>query len=126
MLHCHQSQFYEWLPFNAGQLDQVPAHDTARRRWLDDRIRRRIRPLADRYRSQLLRTYGQERGRAVEYVEAFEVSEYGAPLTVPARARLFPFLPRVQEPDDHPEPLFVFVTAYDEFAVSAFEHAAGG
>jgi len=27
-------------------------------------------------------------------------------------------------PDDHPEPLFVFVTAYDEFAVSAFEHAA--
>ena len=24
MLHCHQSQFYEWLPFNAGHLDQVP------------------------------------------------------------------------------------------------------
>ncbi len=27
-------------------------------------------------------------------------------------------------PDDRPEPLFVFVTAYDEFAVAAFEHAA--
>lgn len=27
-------------------------------------------------------------------------------------------------PDDKPEPLFVFVTAYDSFAVSAFEHAA--
>ena len=25
MLHCHQSQFYEWLPYNAGYLDQVPA-----------------------------------------------------------------------------------------------------
>ncbi len=27
-------------------------------------------------------------------------------------------------PEDRPEPLFVFVTAYDSFAVSAFEHAA--
>lgn len=27
-------------------------------------------------------------------------------------------------PDARPEPLFVFVTAYDEFAVAAFEHAA--
>jgi len=27
-------------------------------------------------------------------------------------------------PEDHAEPLFVFVTAYDEFAVSAFAHAA--
>lgn len=27
-------------------------------------------------------------------------------------------------PDEQAEPLFVFVTAYDEFAVSAFEHAA--
>lgn len=27
-------------------------------------------------------------------------------------------------PEDQPEPLLVFVTAYDEFAVAAFEHAA--
>ena len=27
MLHCHQSQFYEWLPYNAGYLDQVPQED---------------------------------------------------------------------------------------------------
>ena len=104
MLHCHQSQFYEWLPFNAGQADQVPTDAAARRRWLGDRIRRRIRPLADRYRAQLLHTYGSERGRAVEYVEAFEVSEYGAPLTAAARARLFPFLPCIEETDDRPAP----------------------
>ena len=35
----------------------------------------------------------REAGRKVEYVEAFEVSEYGAPLDEAARARLFPFLP---------------------------------
>ena len=93
MLHCHQSQFYEWLPFNAGHLDQVPRDDQARRSWLADRIGRRIRPLADRYRDLVIRTYGQERGANVKYIEAFEVSEFGAPLDAAARVRLFPYLP---------------------------------
>jgi LmbE family N-acetylglucosaminyl deacetylase len=94
MLDCHRSQFYEWLPYNAGYPDQVPAGDPARRAWLADRIRGRIRPLADRYRDLVVRTYGPQRGGAVELIEAFEVSEYGAPLDAAARARLFPFLPR--------------------------------
>jgi LmbE family N-acetylglucosaminyl deacetylase len=95
MLHCHVSQFYEWLPFNAGHPDQVPASDESRRAWLSERIRRRIRPLADRYRDLVVATYGPERGPQVQYIEAFEVSEYGSPLDLPARARLFPFLPAV-------------------------------
>jgi len=93
MLHCHRSQFYEWLPYNAGNLDQVPADDAARRAWLGERFRRRIAPLADRFRDLVVRTYGPERGPKVRYVEAFEVSEFGAPLDAAARARLFPFLP---------------------------------
>jgi LmbE family N-acetylglucosaminyl deacetylase len=93
MLHCHQSQFYEWLPYNAGNLDQVPEGEGARRAWLGERMRKRIRPLADRYRELVVQTYGPERGGRVQYVEAFEVSEYGAPLDEAARARLFPFLP---------------------------------
>jgi LmbE family N-acetylglucosaminyl deacetylase len=93
MLHCHQSQFYEWLPFNAGHLETVPGEDSARRAWLADRIGRRIRPLADRYRELVIQTYGSEQGARVEYVEAFEVSEQGAPLDAEGRERLFPFLP---------------------------------
>jgi N-acetylglucosamine malate deacetylase 1 len=93
MLHCHTSQFYEWLPYNAGYLDQVPEGDSARIRWLSERIRRRIRPLADRCRDLILETYGPDRGPEVTYVEAFEVSEYGAPLDAAAQAQLFPFLP---------------------------------
>jgi LmbE family N-acetylglucosaminyl deacetylase len=93
MLHCHQSQFYEWLPHNAGYLDQVPVGETERRRWLRERIGCRIRPLADSYRDLLMRTYGAERGSRIEYIEAFELSEYGAPLDAEARTRLFPFLP---------------------------------
>jgi LmbE family N-acetylglucosaminyl deacetylase len=93
MLHCHESQFYEWLPFNAGYLDQVPQGDSARREWLRERLRRRIEPLADRYRDVVIRTYGSERGAEIRAIEAFEVSEYGAPLDAHDRVRLFPFLP---------------------------------
>jgi LmbE family N-acetylglucosaminyl deacetylase len=93
MLHCHQSQFYEWLPYNAGYLDQVPPEDTARVPWLAERLRSRIGPLADRYRDLIIQTYGTERGERVRLIEAFEVSEYGAPLNAEARTRLFPFLP---------------------------------
>jgi N-acetylglucosamine malate deacetylase 1 len=93
MLHCHQSQFYEWLPYNAGHLDQVPAGDKERRQWLADRIRLRIQPLADRYRELVNRTYGPDHGARVRYIEAFEISEYGAPLDVPTWTCLFPFLP---------------------------------
>jgi N-acetylglucosamine malate deacetylase 1 len=103
MLHCHASQFYEWLPFNGGFAEQVPAGDEARRGWLKERIKRRIRPLADRFRDGVIQAYGPERGHGVEYVEAFEVSEYGAPLDRAARARLFPFLPAEGDVPDEPD-----------------------
>jgi LmbE family N-acetylglucosaminyl deacetylase len=93
MLHCHASQFYEWLPYNAGNLAEVPAGDEQRRAWLGERFRKRIEPLADRHRDLVVRTYGPQRGPQVRYIEAFEVSEYGAPLDTAAWRRLFPFLP---------------------------------
>ncbi len=97
MLACHRSQFFEWLPYNAGHLDHVPPEDDARRAWLAERLRQRIQPMADRYRDLLVKTYGQEHGGRVRILEAFEVSEYGAPLDAAARARLFPFLPAGSE-----------------------------
>lgn len=95
MCDCHVSQFYEWLPFNGGIADQVPADAVARKQWLGERLRQRIRPVAKRYRAILEKTYGVETGARVEYAEAFEVSEIGAPLDAAARARLLPFLPAV-------------------------------
>ncbi len=93
MLSCHESQFYEWLPFNAGYLDQVPQDPTARVAWLAERLAQRIEPLAERYRELIVQTYGAEHGGRVRFIEAFEVSEYGAPLDASTQARLFPFLP---------------------------------
>jgi LmbE family N-acetylglucosaminyl deacetylase len=91
MLHCHRSQFYEWLPYNDGYLDHVPRDDASRRRWLGETLGTHLARTAERFRQELIAAYGAERGGQVRFAEAFEVSEYGAPLGPEGRARLFPF-----------------------------------
>ena len=95
MLHCHQSQFYEWLPYTGffGQ-HQPPEGHADRRQWIGERFREWIAPLANRHRELIVQTYGEERGRQIQCVEAFEPCEYGSPLDETNRLRLFPFLPR--------------------------------
>ena len=92
MLHCHASQMYEWLPYNRGQLDQVPAGDAERRAWMAEQRLTAFAATADRHRDRLVELYGRERGEAVQCAEAFETCEYGAALTPDRRARLFPFV----------------------------------
>jgi LmbE family N-acetylglucosaminyl deacetylase len=89
MLHCHTSQFYEWLPYNWGVADQVPSGDRERRAWLAELTRQRLRRRADCHRELLITRYGAERGREVRYAEAFEACEYGARLDENAIRRLF-------------------------------------
>ncbi|MGQ9684627.1 MAG: PIG-L deacetylase family protein [Anaerolineae bacterium] len=91
MLMCHESQMFEWLPYNMNILDQVP-HGQAEQRsflarlWLPDMERE-----AERYRSLLQQLYGQERGRTVRYAECLEFCEYGSRVTDETLPRLFPF-----------------------------------
>lgn len=92
MLHCHTSQFYEWLAYNHGYQDRLPADEKGRKEFLRQMIKDRLKPRADRFRKLLVEQYGPERGNQVEYAEAFEGCEYGAPLDAAARARLFPFV----------------------------------
>jgi LmbE family N-acetylglucosaminyl deacetylase len=91
MLDCHVSQFYEWLAYNTQTLDQVPKDDAGRRTWLGFHVKARLRRQAERFRAQLITCYGDQRGKKVEYAEAFEPCEYGAPLDEAAMKRLFPF-----------------------------------
>lgn len=93
MLACHESQVFEWLPWHDGVLEQVPADSVGRRAWLAEWYLRRLAPQADRYRRELIATYGAERGAAIRFAEVYEISEYAAPLTDAERSRLFPFLP---------------------------------
>jgi N-acetylglucosamine malate deacetylase 1 len=89
MLDCHASQFYEWLPYNVGVLQDVPKGSAERRVWLADQVRSRLRNQANRFRQLFLATYGPDKGGRVEYAEGFEVCEYGAPLDEAAQKRLF-------------------------------------
>jgi len=91
MLACHVSQVFDFLPFNQGISDQVPPEGGDRDAWLRQWYTRIIRPRADRFRDQLIDQYGPSRGAAIECIEAFEVSEYAAPLDTAARRRLFWF-----------------------------------
>jgi LmbE family N-acetylglucosaminyl deacetylase len=97
MLACHVSQFFEWLPYNAGIPNEVPAGARERRAWLEQDVRARLSRQAERFRNLLVRQYGSERGRRVEHTEAFEGCEYGSPLDAAARQRLFPFVPHADK-----------------------------
>lgn len=93
MLACHESQLFEWLPYNERVEDKVPSDPAERRTWVFEFYAGRLKENAARFRQRLIETYGAERGSLVEWVEAFEISEYAAPLDEAARRRLFPFLP---------------------------------
>ncbi|MEW6302489.1 MAG: PIG-L deacetylase family protein [Verrucomicrobiota bacterium] len=94
MLACHESQMFEWLPYNERVLDRVPTDPEGRKHWVRDFYLGRTAHMADRCRQRLIETYGPGRGGAIQHVEVFEISEYASPLTPEARRRLFPFLPQ--------------------------------
>ncbi|MCC7495470.1 MAG: PIG-L family deacetylase [Fimbriimonadaceae bacterium] len=91
-LHCHTSQMYEWLPYNSGQLDEVPADEAARLEWLRARRAPADAQRAEAHPELLAELYGPL-ASGVQYAEAFEVSEYGRSLTAANRRELFPMLP---------------------------------
>ena len=89
MYHQHTSQMYEWLPFNRGQLDQVPKTEKERREWLGKTWSRRSN--AEPFRDILIEHYGKEAGSKVKYCEAFQDSGYGTRLTKENIKKYFPF-----------------------------------
>lgn len=56
-------------------------------------LRKRFGAIADKYRAQLIETYGEAKGKAVQYAEAFEVCEYGTQPTADELKRLRPVPP---------------------------------
>ncbi len=91
-MHCHTSQMYEWLPWNQRREDEVPADEAGRRAWMRQQRIKANAQIAQRYRSKLVALYGRQRGGRFKYAEAFEVCEYGSPLTEQKRRALFPFV----------------------------------
>jgi LmbE family N-acetylglucosaminyl deacetylase len=97
MLDAHESQFYEWMAWHAGQLDQVPRDRAARRAWLATQWPGYASAFgldASRpaWRAGLDKRYGG-RAAAVRQAEAFEIAEYGRQPDEAELRRLFPFFP---------------------------------
>lgn len=88
MIHCHESQMYEW---NLRFSDPVPVEE--RREWLRERLLARYANLADDARDCLVKWYGEERGNAVKTAETVMMSQYGAVPNEDRLRELFPFFP---------------------------------
>ena len=68
MINCHVSQFYEWLPYTEGRLEEVPDTWEGRQQWLiDGWLERNI--------DQAVLAGGIN--QTMKYAETFELSEYG-------------------------------------------------
>ena len=91
MLDAHVSQVYEWLPWHAGVLDQVPTDPAARKAWLK---KTRMRPPSAAVRDALVKWYGADAAQKVQVAEAFEICEYGTRPDEEMLRRLFPFFPQ--------------------------------
>ena len=63
MLVCHRSQVFEFLPFNQRMGQQVPDDADAKIEWLRNVFVGHIAERADRFRSELVRHYGEQQGR---------------------------------------------------------------
>jgi LmbE family N-acetylglucosaminyl deacetylase len=82
MMCAHESQFFEWIPFNMWTLDEVPKDEDDRREWLGARYRARAADVADKYRDRL--------GPVTKHAEAFQISEYGRRPDAEELRQLFP------------------------------------
>lgn len=89
---AHESQVFEWLPWNGGWADQLPSDDVERHQYVGNRYLRRsdIRT----YFEPALKWYSSDQLRNIRYVEAFEICEYGSIPDEHKIKRLFPMLPQ--------------------------------
>ena len=87
-MSAHESQYFEWLPWTNGTLDQVPAGKEERLKFLA----KRYNPPADNVRSLLEKWYGQAKGSKVIYAETFRYTPYSRKPMDGETRRLFPMI----------------------------------
>ena len=89
MLDAHVSQMYEWLPWHSGELARVPKDPVERKKWL---LTQRPDRLMPEWKPVLEKWYGAK-APSIQYVEAFEITEYGQQPDDAEIRKLFPFFP---------------------------------
>jgi len=91
MLDAHVSQFYEFLPWTDGKLEEVPKDNSTRKKWLAmERIVVNNSNVKPEWRNALEKFFVAEASR-IQHAEAFEITEYGRQPTEEEIRKLFPF-----------------------------------
>jgi len=88
-MSAHESQYFEWLPWAAGKLDEVPEGTQERLAWL---AKERYGSINDEVRESLVKWYGSDKAAKVTNAEAFEICEYGKRPSEEEIKKLFPLL----------------------------------
>ncbi len=88
-MSAHVSQFFEWLPWTAGKLQDVPKEEKERLQWLKEN---RWFGVSDQARTGLEKWYGEEKAKIATSAESFEICEYGRRPSDDEIRKLFPML----------------------------------
>ena len=86
---AHESQFFEWLPWTVGKLNEVPKSEADRLKWLADW---RKSPINENVKKSLEKWYDTSKASTIKYAEAFEICEYGRRPSDEDIKKLFPML----------------------------------
>ncbi len=86
---AHETQFFQWQPWIANTLDEVPDTESERLEWLAGMS---ISPLTGAKYESLVKWYGRERAANVRVTESFEICEYGRQPDAGEIRQLFPML----------------------------------
>jgi LmbE family N-acetylglucosaminyl deacetylase len=84
------SQFGDKDSWQGRTLPNVPANDKERASYLLEIVKKRNVAVADQYRERLVALYGAERGKKIQYAEAFELGQYGRQASVDELKKMFP------------------------------------
>ena len=76
--------------WQASTRPDVPKEENARKAYLLDLVKQRNTGVANKYRDLLVKLYGEEKGKKIQFAEAFELCQYGSQPSVEELKRLFP------------------------------------
>ena len=87
-LTAHKSQYFDWLPWTSGKLDQVPKTEEERLKYLANWV-----PFTpDEATTKCLQKWYGDKASEINHAEGFEICEYGRQPNDEEIRRLFPML----------------------------------
>jgi hypothetical protein len=86
------SQFGDKDSWQGRTLQNVPAGDAERASYLLEAVKKRNMAVGEQYRERLVALYGPERGKRVQYAEAFQLGQYGRQPAIEELRKMFPGL----------------------------------